>query len=92
MLLNIEQMLSYLPDQQRQDIMLLIKEYPSLFADTPSQTTAIVHDIEIEGSAPIRQHPYRVNPVKREIMKEEVKYLLDQLQPMELTLYSCTYS
>lgn len=76
MLLNIEQMLSYLPDQQRQDIMLLIKEYPSLFAD-------------IEESAPIRQHPIK-------IMKEEVKYLLDQgaccsqLQPMELTLYSCT--
>lgn len=37
-----------------------------------------MHDIEIERSAPIRQHPYRVNPVKREIMKEEVKYLLDQ--------------
>ncbi len=46
--------------------------------DTPSQTTAKVHDIEIEGSAPIRQHPYRINPVKREIIKEEVKYLLDQ--------------
>lgn len=39
MLLNTEQMLSYLRDQQHQDIMLLIKEYPSLFADTPSQTT-----------------------------------------------------
>ncbi len=77
-LLTIEQRLSYLPKQQRQDIILLINQYPALFADTPSQTTAIVHDIEIEGSAPIRQHPYRVNPVKREIMKEEVKYLLDQ--------------
>lgn len=80
MLLNIEQMLSYLPDQQRQDIILLIKQYPSLFADASSQTTTpfrLVHDIEIEGSAPIRQHPYRVNPVKREIMKEEVKYLRD---------------
>ncbi len=77
-LLTIEQRLSYLPKQQRQDIILLINQYPALFADTPSQTTAIVHDIEIEGSTPIRQHPYHVNPVKREIMKEEVKYLLDQ--------------
>lgn len=52
MLLNIEQMLSYLPDQQRQDIMLLIKEYPSLFADTPSQTTAIVHDMKLRDQLP----------------------------------------
>lgn len=35
-MLNIEQMLSYLPDQQRQDIILLIKQYPPLFADAPS--------------------------------------------------------
>ncbi len=30
MLLNIEQMLSYLPDQQRKDIILLIKQYHPL--------------------------------------------------------------
>ena len=33
------------------------------------------HDVEL--SKPVKQHPYRMNPVKQQILREEVQYLLD---------------
>ncbi|KAL1250723.1 hypothetical protein QQF64_018519 [Cirrhinus molitorella] len=43
---------------------------------TPTQTHVLFHDIKIVNSSPIKQHPYRVNPQKREEMRKEVGYLL----------------
>ena len=77
MLADLPTHLSHLSDEQAVDIAQLIGKYPMLFGDTPSQTTVIEHDIDVKDSAPIRQHPYRVNATKREIMKKEVNYLLD---------------
>ena len=54
----------------------LVSEYPCLFGDVPSQTTVISHDIDVGKARPIKQAPYRVNPVKRELMRKECKYLL----------------
>lgn len=68
--------LSHLSDDQRCDVEKLIYEFPDLFEDIPSQTSAIVHDIILTNPAPIKQHAYRVNPAKREIMKKEVDHLL----------------
>ncbi|KAL1282362.1 hypothetical protein QQF64_001165 [Cirrhinus molitorella] len=48
----------------------------SLFSESPTQTHVLFHDIEIVNSSPIKQHPYRVNPQKREEMRKEVDYLL----------------
>ncbi len=42
---------------------------------TPSQTTVLQHDIDVGDAQPIKQHPYRLNPKKRELMKAEVEYL-----------------
>lgn len=47
-----------------------------MFKDIPSQTFVIAHDIVLTNPAPIKQHAYRVNPAKREIMKKEVDCLL----------------
>lgn len=33
------------------------------------------HDINVKNSKPIKQHPYRTNPVKCELMRNEVEYL-----------------
>ena len=33
--------------------------------------------MDIEGSKPIKQHPYRMNPVKLQYLREEIQYLLD---------------
>ncbi len=76
MLDNIDSHLSYLPKKQREDIVKLLQKYPTLFSDVPGRTTMMSHDIDVGNSVPIKQHPYRVNPSKREIMKTEVDYLL----------------
>lgn len=76
-LLNLSSHLAHLPDNQCCDIVQLIGEYPELFGDIPSQTTVLQHDIDVNGSVPVRQHPYRINAVKRDAMKQEVQYLLD---------------
>ncbi len=68
--------LSHLPDFQRFDIEQLIHDFPSLFHDVPTRTTVLKHDIDVSNAAPIKQHAYRVNTVKRSVMKNEVEYLL----------------
>ncbi len=42
----------------------------------PTVTTVLEHDIDVAGHRPIKQNAYRVNPVKREIMKQETDYLV----------------
>ena len=69
--------LSHLSESEATDLMALFESHESLFSDIPRCTTAIVHDIEVENSKPIRQHPYRANPLKREVMKQEVKFMLE---------------
>ena len=37
----------------------------------------IYHDLKIKNTAnPIKQHPYRLNPVKQKYLKQEINYLL----------------
>ena len=52
--------------------MSLILEYKHLFPIIPSKTDQIYHDVElIDGSKPVKQHPYRMNPVKQQILREK---------------------
>lgn len=50
--------------------------FPSLFLDVPGRTSAIEHDIDVETSCPVKQNAYQVNPLKRDLLKQEVNYLL----------------
>ncbi|KAL0172150.1 hypothetical protein M9458_032461, partial [Cirrhinus mrigala] len=68
--------LSYLSEEHRNDVVKLINKYPTLFHDIPSQTNVLVHDIDVGQSTPIKQHAYRVNPCKRQVMRDEVEYLV----------------
>lgn len=69
--------LSHLTEEQWKAVSDLIANFPNLFSDVPSQTTTLYHDIDVGDSKPVNQHPYRVNPKKREIMKSEVAYLVE---------------
>lgn len=40
------------------------------------RTTVLKHDIDVQNAKPIKQHPYRVNPTKRLLMKQDSEYLL----------------
>ena len=69
--------LSHLDEPQRRDVEALIEEYQHLFPDVPSRTDQIAHDVDTGNAPPIKQHPYRLNPIKQQYLDEEIKYLLE---------------
>lgn len=76
MLRVLPSQLKHLSGEQQCDITQLIHNFPCLFSDVPTRTTVLKHDIDVKDARPIKQHPYRVNPMKRELMKKEAEYLL----------------
>ena len=56
---------------------MFILEYEHLFPDIPIRTYQFYHNVDIEGSKPIKQYPYRMNPKKLQYLREEIQYLLD---------------
>ena len=69
--------LSHLPLDQRKELAEVITQYREVFPDVPSKTNLIEHDVDVGDSAPIKQHPYRVSPMKKELLDKEVKYMLE---------------
>lgn len=69
--------LSHLDTVKQGEMMQLVFQFVDLFPDTPSQTDQVVHDVDVGEAAPIKQHPYRVNPLKLKVIREEVTYLLE---------------
>lgn len=59
------------------DIIGLVHSFPALFPDVATRTSVIEHDINVGGAPPMKQHVYRFNPRKRELLRKEVDYLLD---------------
>ena len=54
----------------------ILQEFMLIFPDAPGQTNAAMHDVDVGEAMPIKQHVYRVNPVKREYIHKEVEYML----------------
>jgi len=75
-LLNLEPKLIHLPIQEQKVLRELLREFAVLFPDIPGKTTVAVHDVEVGDSPPVKQHPYRVNPVKLKLIRQEVDYML----------------
>ena len=53
-LCKLDELLQHLPERERADLAELIKSFPCLFGDSPSQTHLIEHDIEVGETRPIR--------------------------------------
>ena len=68
--------LFHLPLVQRKELAEVITQYREVFPDVPSKTNLIEHDVEVGDSAPIKQHPYRVSPMQKELLDKEVQYML----------------
>lgn len=66
-----------LDEHQKNDLIQLISEFKCLFKDVPTLTNVLHHDIDVKDARPIKQHAYRVNHVKRAVMRQEVDYLLE---------------
>ena len=85
--------LNHLEPQQQDDIERLVRDYSQLFPDVPSRTAMISHDVDVSDAAPIKQHPYRLNPSKHEYLNKEISYLLenDLIEPSQSSWSSpCT--
>ena len=51
---------------------------PILYPDIPSRTDKVYHDVELmDGSKRVKQHPYRMNLLKQQTLREKVQYWLD---------------
>ena len=75
---DFDQKLSHLDLVKRNELKQLIHEYEHLCPDIPTRTDKIFHDVDIDGSKPVKQHPYsRMNPAKQQYLREEIQYLLD---------------
>ncbi len=61
---DLHSYLNYLTMNQRINIVKLLSAFKCLFADVPTQTNVLQHDIKVIGARPIKQHAYRVNTVK----------------------------
>ena len=75
---NLSKRLSHIDEEQRREITALIHEYKQLFSDVPGLTQMGCHDVDVGESAPVKQHPYRVNPKKREMIEKEIEYMLEK--------------
>ena len=74
---NLSQYLAHLSNKEREDMTSLILEYKEIFKDDPGLTHLLKHDVEVGDNSPIKQGPYRLNPYKNELVRKEVKYMLD---------------
>ena len=57
---------------------MLVLEYEHLFPDIPTRTGQIHRDVDIEGSKPIKQHPYRMKPMKLQYLRDEIHYFMEK--------------
>ncbi|XP_064121744.1 uncharacterized protein LOC135226230 [Macrobrachium nipponense] len=53
-------------------LTMLINDYKDLFQDSPGRTNILEHDVDVGEARPIKQSPYRLNRIKRDIVKDEV--------------------
>ena len=74
---DLKKKFSHLSNHENEEPSKLITKYKDLFSDIPRSTTLIKHNIELVDDKPIRQHPYRLNPRKLKVLRQEIKYMLD---------------
>ena len=53
----------------------LLSEFAVLFKDVPGKTDCVYHDVDVMGATPIKQHPYRINPVKLQCLRNYIDYM-----------------
>ena len=74
---NLDARLAHLSLEQQRQLSDLIHEFSHLFSDVPGRTDLVYHDIDVGEATPIKLHPYRMNPVKRQFLEKEVQYMLE---------------
>ena len=55
---------SYLSQEQRTELKDLLQCYEDLCRNRMGRTNEIVHEVDVENAVLIKQHPYRLNPLR----------------------------
>lgn len=77
-LCNPSNYLSHLSSSQSKDILSILHQF-NVFNDHPNLCNLTSHDVKLlPGTSPLRHPPYRISPRKRDQMRQEVDYLLEQ--------------
>lgn len=75
---DLDRYLAHLDEEKLEPTKKLIIESKRIFSDHPMRTTWIEHDVEVQNHRPIKQSPYRENPMKKEKIRKELQYMIDQ--------------
>lgn len=76
---NLGDILTHLSPTQAKDITNVLNQYHDVFGDHPKLCNLFTHQIQLHpGTSPLRHPPYRLHPRKRDLMRQEVDYLLQQ--------------
>lgn len=73
---NLSSKLNHLTEDEQSELITLINDFKELFGDIPKCTNVIYHDVDVGDAVPVKQHPYRCNPVKLAMLQSEVSYML----------------
>lgn len=75
---NLNDKLAHLDSGEQTSIKGLIYDHVNLFSDVPNKTTLVTHDVVLKDDnvKPVKQHPYRVNPIQLEHIRKEIDYML----------------
>ena len=65
-------------NDQRHELVELLKRYTPLFDDTLGCTTTATHQIRTGDKGPIRRHPYRIPLAKQKIVEKHVQEMLQK--------------
>ncbi|XP_069986300.1 uncharacterized protein [Penaeus vannamei] len=69
--------IKHLSEPMQDELSSLLHEYSHLFSDVPTKTHLLYHDIDVGSNPPVKQHPYRINPLKHSQLREEISYMLE---------------
>ena len=75
---DLETKLSHVPPDKRVPLIELLLKYKSVFLNAPNRTNVLMHDVDVGDACPIKQHPYQINPIKLEKLRQEVQYMLEK--------------
>ena len=66
-----------LSELDRQRLDQVFEDFSDVFSEVPGRTDVTTHRIDVGEAHPIRSHPYKVSPEKRQALDEELDRLLD---------------
>jgi hypothetical protein len=76
-LLHLDSKVGHLKPDEQGLLFDVIRDFGSLFSDTPGRTSVVTHDVDVGDSKPIKQWPYRMNPRKLQLAQNEIEYMLE---------------